>query len=136
MKRVEEMKRQTGRTARMIEAAILSERAGNKVFIMTAIHEERRRIMDQLPHGSLIRVETPVSRPDFDWRWMKAGSGSLYDAWFVDHHAIEEQWRPVLETWCAFDLQPGVEGMDAEAFTQNYRCEFRDAPKVKGDRGE
>lgn len=126
--------RGTGRTTRMVEAALSLSADGRAVYLVAATAEDAARIRrlvsdkaDLRPHG--IKVETwdslgPVNERDgFRPRGMHPNCVVL-----VDHHAIESRYGAVIEMLHRFD-RPA-----AEAVPTNWLDPLLTGPsKVIGD---
>lgn len=95
-------RRRTGRTTRMLEAAIESKAA--RVWVVTAHHNQAKQLFKQtialkkleVTHQDdhyYLRFENirfiVAQHPEWSWRLMRPTGSSLEDAVFVDHYAIE-----------------------------------------------
>lgn len=100
--------RQTGRTTRMVNAAIKAAQAGRAVYIVAATDHERKYIeciierlgFDRYRLG--IKVEHPAPH-NLEWKIMKLRGAHPNCEVFVDHHAIEVQFRQVLNELHRYD---------------------------------
>jgi hypothetical protein len=91
--------RQTGRTTRMMQEAKRIAEAGRAVYVMAANEQHRRTLLSEFPDaGSLgIKVETPDSLPNFDWRRLHSPGAHPNCVFLVDHFAIESQFPALIE---------------------------------------
>lgn len=97
--------RRTGRTTRMIEAAIESARTGKAVYVICAYAEAAKKLRSECPHAVSLGVKFET--------WESLGNLhpvylTLQGAWpnvmvLADHHAIETRYATILEMWQRFD---------------------------------
>jgi hypothetical protein len=111
---IEARKRGTGRTSRMITHAISLQMEGRAVYIISASQDHARFLRDQLPQNSTIKVETPSSAGNFDWRTMSLRGAHPNCVVLVDHFAIESHFAPLLKMLTAYDAH-GTETCAGEA---------------------
>lgn len=95
----------TGRTTRMIEAAIAEAKNGKAVYVICAHAERAKLLRDECPHADSLGVkfETWESLSNLNPLYL-----TLEGAWpnvrvLADHHAIETRYAAVLEMWQRFD---------------------------------
>ena len=100
--------RATGRTTRMLADAKSKATEGRAVYVIAANEAERRRMQQALGQDAPslgIKVETPGSLGNFDWRSMRLKGAHPNCVVLVDHFAIEQQFAAVLEMLHRYDPQ-------------------------------
>lgn len=113
--------RHSGRTTRMLEAAINLASEGRAVYVMTASSQEKRRLEDFLdrilkesvrlresvgPAGGRLGIQfetTESTGQGFDWEQMRLVGAHPNCAVLVDHYAIEKRYARILEMLHRFD---------------------------------
>lgn len=98
-----DFKRRTGRTSRMLERAIQLANAGRAVYVIAANTREKLRLSEMLSTDTSIKVETPESCGNFDWRTLSLTGAHPNCVVLVDHFAIEINFNRLLEEWSAYD---------------------------------
>ena len=91
--------RQTGRTTRLLEEAKHLAMAGRAVYVMAANEQHRRTLLAEFPDAARlgIKVETPDSLPNFDWRRLHSLGAHPNCVFLVDHFAIESQFPAMID---------------------------------------
>lgn len=116
----EELFRQTGRSIRMLEAAIASARNGKQTLIVVKDETEAeslRFIRDISTQYSLYSVSivgynplTAETDPIFDWKTLKGvGKFSDYEV-FIDHDVIYFNNRHLFEAFSKYDPKVKING--------------------------
>lgn len=113
--------RASGRTTRMLEAAIQEAEAGRAVYVIAADSRQKvmlehrldqllkmkipRRKGEQPLHGERmgIQFDTPESAANFSWETLRLMGMHPNCVVLVDHYAIEERFKKILETLHRFD---------------------------------
>jgi hypothetical protein len=107
--------RQTGRTTRMLRHAVNLARAGKAVYVIADNARDMHRLANEihqflpkrLPDGAIfnhgIKFETPDTLGAFDWKKLTVPGAHPNCVFLVDHHAIEDRFRAVLEMLHAYD---------------------------------
>jgi len=117
----------TGRTTRMIEAAIAAEAEGRAVYIATRSYSDRHLMERRLRAAGAPESIKVVSALEFDFGTMAVRGAHDNCRFFVDHAAIEtcfarqleelHRYDPPLKALCeAVRLADGSELPIAEAF--------------------
>lgn len=106
MKHIQEGLRRTGRTTRMIAAAIAAATDGKKVTIMAADQRQREAFLrdnrEQFQQLG-IKVETTQSVQNIDWAAMRLIGADPDGMLCADHHAIEQRFSKLLEELHRYD---------------------------------
>lgn len=102
-------KRRTGRTTRMLEAALAAVKAGRAVYVLVATENDRARLVsDPRYRDSGLRIESWATlEPDIVVdREVRLRGAHRNCVLFVDHHAIEYKYKALLDVWTRFDAPP------------------------------
>lgn len=95
--------RRTGRTTRMLDAAEKAARSGERVYVVFSSRHEAESAK-QVYRGVRGLYFASVRDQRFDWRHMCFETHVAAKVrTFVDHHAIEEEFRGVLHKAHEFD---------------------------------
>lgn len=101
-------KRQTGRTTRMLEHAVELSKQGKTVYVIAADKDHVKRLQymihkmtDGADHG--IKVTTQIKMRNLDLLTMEILGAPKNCKVLVDHHAIEEEFAPLLEMLMRYD---------------------------------
>lgn len=85
-------KRKTGRTDRLIDEALRLSGGGKAVYIITQQATELQSRIDRICPNSGIKCE-PVLPVHFDWFTMRPVGARPNCVWLVDHYIVESDWR-------------------------------------------
>lgn len=111
--------RQTGRTTRMLQAAIEAARAGRAVYVVAADHNHVRYMLDMLQDLiqvddrrllNSIKIETPVQLGNFDYMTLGLRGAHPNCKVFVDHFTLERLFPAIIQAFHEFDPDfiPGI----------------------------
>lgn len=102
--KLQDDKRATGRTTRMVEHALDLARAGRAVYVVSRQYRELQREVDAKMPSSGILCE-PTVPSHFDWRTMRGLGSHPNCVWLVDHHVIEgdPQFAAMFEMMTRYD---------------------------------
>lgn len=96
--------RRTGRTTRMLNYAKKLAAEGRAVYIIADNTSDARRMEIELGDGDHgIKAETPETLSNFDLVTCRLLGAHPNCVILVDHHVIEDRFRPILEMLHAFD---------------------------------
>lgn len=101
---MDDAKRATGRTTRMLDHAKRLEAQGRAVYVIAAHAQHAKMLQQLLPSETSIKVETPDSCGNFDWFTLSLRGAHPRCAVLVDHFAIESKFARMLQMLTAYDL--------------------------------
>lgn len=101
--------KRTGRTTRMLEAAIAASKAGHAVYVVTHTENHTKVLRSMLgainnAFVSRINFETPEMLGNFDIETCALRRAHPNCKVFVDHSLIEARYRALLDHLHAYDL--------------------------------
>lgn len=99
-----EVKRQTGRTLRMLAEALASAKNGFRTFVMLTPVEAHQFADNPLfANEPNLKIENYITVHQYNWDTMMMGGE--YMAWkiFIDHAVFERQFRRQLALWHQYD---------------------------------
>lgn len=102
-------KRGTGRTTRMLAHAKQLEASGRAVYIIASDHQHAGNLRRLLPEETGIKVETPATAGNFDWQTLALRGAHPNCVVLVDHYAIESHFARMLRMLTAYDLPASSE---------------------------
>lgn len=96
--------RQTGRTTRMLEHAKKLSSEGRAVYVVADNQREVQRLTIELGEGKHgIKVETPESLGNLDWKTMTLRGAHPNCVVLCDHHTIEDRFGAIVRMLHAYD---------------------------------
>lgn len=96
--------RRTGRTTRMLEKAKSLAQTGTEVYVVCDNIRDQHRLEIECGEPNLgIKFVTPEALGSFDWKTLRPFIAHHRKVFLVDHHAIEDRFKTLLEMFHAFD---------------------------------
>ncbi len=99
-------KRQTGRTTRMLAAAMDAARAGRAVYVVGADANHARALLDMCPPEARslgVKFESARRLPELDMRTGEMRGAHPNCLVFIDHYAVETRVAWALNEMTRFD---------------------------------
>lgn len=120
--------RRTGRTRRMLAAAVKAAKEGYAVYVMTLNESHAKEILRILNfRGDFrggtynIKIETPESMKNYDFYTGRLLGAHPNCKVFVDHWVIEQKFLNIIQTLHAFDPPVEVKYQELEnSVSDNY----------------
>jgi hypothetical protein len=102
--------RQTGRTSRMIDAAVEQAENGHHCYVVCASQREVVRLNQAIAsrecsHPERVHV-IPAHNARIDWNDLRVYGASFGEQTYFDHYALENRYGSVLREWSRFNLAP------------------------------
>jgi hypothetical protein len=101
-------KRATGRTTRMLQAALQAHTEGYDVYVVTSpgMVSHFKHFYKDDPGIKVVAAPSNIdSTGNFDWRTCSLRVAHPSCRVFVDHHCIERAFGAMLKEWHRYDLQ-------------------------------